>query len=196
MWIYRPSLSAKLVPTFADRGCHVVSVMNSYDHIRGFLDQSRYFFFQVVPRLYSWGWVDSVPDPLLRKSGSTGNWARASGSLTTTPQRWSCYSTRKEIFLFSMYRRAVVPSQPSVKRVTGGGGALSIEVMWLLCEADHSLHLVPNLRVYQAVHLPPVVQCLNKHRDNCIILYKRETSSLILMSGLQVYLHDVYCKFC
>jgi hypothetical protein len=44
--LYRPSdrrLTAKLVPTFADRGCHVVSVMDPYSRILGFLDQSRYF---------------------------------------------------------------------------------------------------------------------------------------------------------
>jgi hypothetical protein len=40
----------------------------------GFLDRSRYFSIQVGPQLYSWGWVDPVPDPLLlRKSGSAGN---------------------------------------------------------------------------------------------------------------------------
>jgi hypothetical protein len=52
--LYRPSdrrLSAKLVPTFADRRSHVVSVMDPYSHIIGLLDQSRYFFFQVVPQL-------------------------------------------------------------------------------------------------------------------------------------------------
>jgi hypothetical protein len=41
--LYRPSdcrLSAKLVPTFADRGCHVVSLTNSYGHILVFLDQT------------------------------------------------------------------------------------------------------------------------------------------------------------
>jgi CBS-domain-containing membrane protein len=44
--LYRPSdrcLSATLVPTFADRGCHVVGVMDPYSHILGFLDRSRYF---------------------------------------------------------------------------------------------------------------------------------------------------------
>jgi hypothetical protein len=38
----RPSdrrLLAKLVPTFADRGCHVVSVTDLYDSILGFLDR-------------------------------------------------------------------------------------------------------------------------------------------------------------
>jgi hypothetical protein len=75
-------LSAKLVPTFAARGCHMVSVTDPYDCILGFLDRSRYFLFQVAPQLYSWGWVDPVPDPLLlRKSGSAGNRTRTSGSV-------------------------------------------------------------------------------------------------------------------
>jgi hypothetical protein len=49
------SLSAKLVPTLADRGCHVVSVTDPNDRILGFLDRSRYCFFQVAPQLYSRG---------------------------------------------------------------------------------------------------------------------------------------------
>jgi hypothetical protein len=63
-------LLAKLVPTFEDRGVShgqcgrspmaVISIF--------FLDQSHYFFFQVTPQLYSRGWVDPIPDPLLRKS--------------------------------------------------------------------------------------------------------------------------------
>jgi hypothetical protein len=39
--LHRPSdsrLSAKLVPTFTDRRCHVVSVMDPYGLILGFLD--------------------------------------------------------------------------------------------------------------------------------------------------------------
>jgi hypothetical protein len=35
--------STNLVPTFADGGCHVVSVTNPYSRILCFLDQSRYF---------------------------------------------------------------------------------------------------------------------------------------------------------
>jgi hypothetical protein len=45
--LYRPNdsrLSAKLLPTFADRGCHVVSVTNPYGRILGVLYRSRYFF--------------------------------------------------------------------------------------------------------------------------------------------------------
>jgi hypothetical protein len=63
-------LSTKLVPTFADRGCYVVSVTEPYGRILGFLDRSR-----------SRDWVDSVPDLLFfRKSGSAGNRTRISGS--------------------------------------------------------------------------------------------------------------------
>jgi hypothetical protein len=63
-------LSAKLVPTFANRGCHLVSVTDPYGRSLGFLDRSRYFFSQVAPKLYSRGWVDPVLDPLLlRKFG-------------------------------------------------------------------------------------------------------------------------------
>jgi hypothetical protein len=76
----RRRLVAKLVPTFADRGCHVVSVTNLYGRILGFLDRSRYFFVQAAPQLYSRGCVDPVTDPLLlRKSGSAVNRTRTSG---------------------------------------------------------------------------------------------------------------------
>jgi hypothetical protein len=36
-------LSLKLVPTFGDIRCHVVSVTDPYGHIFGFLDRCRYF---------------------------------------------------------------------------------------------------------------------------------------------------------
>jgi hypothetical protein len=43
--LYKPSdrrLSAKLVPTFVDKGCHVVSVTDPYGRILGFLDRFIY----------------------------------------------------------------------------------------------------------------------------------------------------------
>jgi hypothetical protein len=66
---------------FADRGCH--------GQRDGFLrPYSRFYrpesllFYQVAPQLYSRGWVDPVPDPLLlRKSGSAGNRTQTSGSV-------------------------------------------------------------------------------------------------------------------
>jgi hypothetical protein len=73
----------------AGRGCHVVSVTDPYIRNFDFLDRSRYFFFQVAPQLFSWGWVDSVPDSLLfRKSGSTGNWTRTPGSVARNSDHW------------------------------------------------------------------------------------------------------------
>jgi hypothetical protein len=75
--LYLPTyrlLSEKLVPTFADRGRNVVTVADPYSRILIFLDRSRYFFLQVASQLYSRGWVDPIPDPLLlRKSGSARN---------------------------------------------------------------------------------------------------------------------------
>jgi hypothetical protein len=58
--LYLPSdrrLSAKLVRTFAGRGCHVVNVTDPYGRILRFLDRSRHFFFQAAPQLYSRGWT-------------------------------------------------------------------------------------------------------------------------------------------
>jgi CBS-domain-containing membrane protein len=46
--LYRPSdrrLAMKLVPDFADRGCHVVSVTDPYGRILGFLDRTNYYDF-------------------------------------------------------------------------------------------------------------------------------------------------------
>jgi hypothetical protein len=63
--LYRPSnhrLSATLVPTFADRWCHVVSVTDPNGRILGFPDLSRYFFFQAA-QLYARGWMGPVPEP-------------------------------------------------------------------------------------------------------------------------------------
>jgi hypothetical protein len=84
-------LSTKLVPAFADRGCHVVSVANLHSRNFDFIDRSRYYFFQVAPQMSSRGWVDPVPDPLLlRKSSSAGNRTRnpciCVQKLTTRPQ--------------------------------------------------------------------------------------------------------------
>jgi hypothetical protein len=59
----------------------VVSVTDPYSRIHDFLDRSRYCFFQVAPQLYSRGWMDPVPDPLVLLSGSAGNRTRTSESV-------------------------------------------------------------------------------------------------------------------
>jgi hypothetical protein len=51
--LYWPSdrrLSAKLVPTFEDKWCHVVSVTDPSARILRFLDRNHYFFFPVAPQ--------------------------------------------------------------------------------------------------------------------------------------------------
>jgi hypothetical protein len=73
--LYRPSdrrLSAKLVPTFADRRCRAWSTQRISTAVNlHFLDP------ELAPQLFSRGWVDPVPDPLLlRKSGSAVNRTR------------------------------------------------------------------------------------------------------------------------
>jgi hypothetical protein len=68
----------------------MVSAVDPHGHILGFLDRSRYYFFQVANPLYSRGWVGPVPDPVLvRKTGSAGNGTWTSGSLASRPQRQS-----------------------------------------------------------------------------------------------------------
>jgi hypothetical protein len=100
-------LLVKLVPTFADRGCRVVSETDPHGRILGFADPSRYFFFQVTPQVYSRVWVDPVPDPLLlRKSGSAGNRTRTSGSVARNcdhhMQQWFLH-LHFNIYLFYIF---------------------------------------------------------------------------------------------
>jgi hypothetical protein len=49
--LYRPNDRHLLVPTFADKGCSVVSAADPYGRNLGFLGRSRYPFFQVAPQL-------------------------------------------------------------------------------------------------------------------------------------------------
>jgi hypothetical protein len=73
-----------------DRWCHVVSVMYPYSRILRFLYRSRYFSFQIAPQLYSRGWVNPFPNPLLlRKSDSAGNGTRTSGSVARNSDQWT-----------------------------------------------------------------------------------------------------------
>jgi hypothetical protein len=79
----RPPLVGKIIANFCGYRCRVVSAADPYGRILDFLDQSRYFFFQATPQLYSRDWVDTVLDPvLIRKSRSAGNRTGISGSVT------------------------------------------------------------------------------------------------------------------
>jgi hypothetical protein len=74
-------LSAKLVPTFADRGCRVISMTDPYGPNLCFFRPEQLLFLSsnssiVVTRL-----SDPVPDPLLlRKSGGGGSGSVARNS--------------------------------------------------------------------------------------------------------------------
>jgi hypothetical protein len=97
-----PRMSAKSVSTLAERVCGVVSAADPYCRILGFLDRSRYFFFQAAPQLYSRGWVDPVPDPLLfRKSDSAGNRTRTSRSVAKNSDQ----QTTEEVRLLLSYQK-------------------------------------------------------------------------------------------
>jgi hypothetical protein len=68
----------------------VVSMTDPYGRISRFSRPEPLLFYQVAPQLYSRGWVDPVPDPLLlRKSGSAGNRTRASGSVAKNSDHWT-----------------------------------------------------------------------------------------------------------
>jgi hypothetical protein len=76
-----PTLSAKWLPTFADRVCHVVSVTDPYGRILGFLDRSRYFSITyLLSCTHEAGWTPFQTHYFFL-SGSAGNRTRASGSV-------------------------------------------------------------------------------------------------------------------
>jgi hypothetical protein len=82
----------------------VVSVTNPHGRILGFLDRSRYFFFQVAPQLYSLGWLDPVPDPLLlKKCGIAGNRTLTSGSAARNPDYWTTKAVLQTLIKLLIY---------------------------------------------------------------------------------------------
>jgi hypothetical protein len=98
--IERPPLIGEASAKFSGRECHVFSAADPYGRIFGILDRSRYFVFQVAPQLYSWGWVYSVPEPLLLKeTGSAGNRTRTSRSVVKT------LNTRPQKSMYKLNRR-------------------------------------------------------------------------------------------
>jgi hypothetical protein len=82
--LYRPRnrrLSAKWLPTFADREVTRGQREGSLRTYSLFSRQEPLLFYQVAPQLYKRGWVHPVPDLLLFFSGSAGNRSRAFGSV-------------------------------------------------------------------------------------------------------------------
>jgi hypothetical protein len=91
--LYRPSdhrLSAKLVPIFADKECHVVSVMGLYSHnLICYIGAATFSSKYLLNCTHKAEWTP-IPDPLLlRKSGSAGNETRTSGSVAKNSDHWT-----------------------------------------------------------------------------------------------------------
>jgi hypothetical protein len=82
--LYRSSdrlLSAKLVPTFADRKCRVVSTTDPYGRILGFLDRNRYFSSKLLLScIHEAEWTSFQTHYFSENPGSAGNRTRTSGS--------------------------------------------------------------------------------------------------------------------
>nr|CAD7579209.1 unnamed protein product [Timema californicum] len=57
------AITARIVPTCVDRGCHVVSTITPPDVNLSLLDRSCYFLPQVAPRSSSRGWVSPCYRP-------------------------------------------------------------------------------------------------------------------------------------
>jgi hypothetical protein len=88
----------------------MVSVTNPYGRNLGFLDTSRNFFFQVAPQLYSRGWVDPVPVPLLLRNPvepgiEPGPLELKSRTLTTIPQRRSLNIISGSKILYNIFHK-------------------------------------------------------------------------------------------
>jgi hypothetical protein len=115
----RPPLASEVSANFLQ----IQSARHTYGCILGFLDRNRYFFFQVAPQLYSRGWVDPVPDPLLlRKSGSTGNRTRTSGSVA---RNWPLDHRGSQILIMGNLQ--------SIKLWRLKTALLRAEILWLFC---------------------------------------------------------------
>jgi hypothetical protein len=94
----RPPLVSEVSAEFADRGCRVVSATDPHARILGFLDRSRYYFFQVAPqfctlhcvlffliRIVMGGGVDSKLGP---HGTSVTNWPIAHASGDCEDEYW------------------------------------------------------------------------------------------------------------
>jgi hypothetical protein len=98
----------KLVPTFTDKGCHVVSLTDPYDCNLGFLDRSRYFSIkQLLNCTHEAEWTPFQTHFFF--SGSAGNRTRSSGSVAKNSDHYTTeavYFLLHNIYKFSSYLTA------------------------------------------------------------------------------------------
>jgi hypothetical protein len=78
----RLPLLANLVPTFSDRGCHLVSVTDPYCRILGFLNRSRQFFLSSSSSVV----LTRLSGPRSRPTTSQKIWQRRESN----PDLWIC----------------------------------------------------------------------------------------------------------
>jgi hypothetical protein len=96
--LYRPSdrrLSAKLMPTFVDRGCHVVSLTDPYAVLSVFYTGAATFFFkQLLSCTHEAEWTPFqthyFSESLVAPGIELGPLDLYPGTLTTRPQRRIC----------------------------------------------------------------------------------------------------------
>jgi hypothetical protein len=118
--LYRPSasrLSAKFVPTSMDRGCRVVSAMDLYGSILGFLDRSRSFqthYFSenlVAPGMES-GPLDLQPGTLTTRPQRRSAWGQTGQKCSPRPTFTATLTRRQQDTLEAT--RSRVTTQPTI----------------------------------------------------------------------------------
>jgi hypothetical protein len=94
VWVHERSIQTERPPLVGEVIANFLRIEVPYGQRDGslrpysrFSRQEPLLFYQVAPQLYSWGWVDTVPDPLLFFSGSAGNRTRTSGSVAKNSLR-------------------------------------------------------------------------------------------------------------
>jgi hypothetical protein len=111
----------------------MVSLVDPYGCNLGFLDRSRYFFFQLAPHLYSQNWVDT-----LFKPKSSAKIECTNPVLTPT----SIASSRTVIWRYCMTKVRTWSTTLSFRLVEGlpGRGSLSTDVRPCLKQLNHSFN--------------------------------------------------------
>jgi hypothetical protein len=104
-------------PLLVVRGCHVVSVADPQGRILGFVNRSRYFFFQVAPSCtHEAEWTPF--------QSHTGNRTRDSGSIASNSYHWATETVTPSDITVSEQRQRDGPVLRAAPEGVGWGGAL------------------------------------------------------------------------
>jgi hypothetical protein len=88
---------SKLVPTFADRRCRIVSTTDRYGRIFAFLDRCSHFVFQVAPQLYSTRLSGPRSRATTQKTGGAGNRTGTSGSVARNSYHYTTKTVPEDL---------------------------------------------------------------------------------------------------